>query len=225
MRAIGWKRIAVYIAGTVVLGALGSGLWEIALKPGGRWVGRALLTVATLGSGYLKDQVYIEAAKGYHESSANQSFSLINLILFWLCSAVIVFGFQLANKTVREVKRLCVEEGAEAGSTEKLDALIDDIFRKIKQVRVMLWTLVFVCLLLIGDETAHQLEAAAADDAYTYFSQSLTICRPFIDPHQAQMLESRFTSIRGRADYVSVADELKRIASANGLRLPPFNPW
>ena len=35
---INWKKGIPWIAGTVVLGAIGSGIWEIALKPGLIWV-------------------------------------------------------------------------------------------------------------------------------------------------------------------------------------------
>lgn len=62
--SIAKNKIVATIVGTLVLGALGSGLWDVVVKPGGRWMGRAILTAATLGSSGVKDAVYREAAKG-----------------------------------------------------------------------------------------------------------------------------------------------------------------
>jgi hypothetical protein len=43
--------------------------------------------------------------------------------------------------------------------------------------------------------------------------------------HEAQMLESRYAAIRGRADYIIIVNDLKRIADSNHLKLPDFDPW
>jgi len=43
-----WKKVVLGIVGTIVLGAFGSGLWDVGLKPVGQWLGRAILDVATL---------------------------------------------------------------------------------------------------------------------------------------------------------------------------------
>ena len=72
-----WKKVTLGIVGTIVLGALDSGLWELAFKPAGQWLGNGILTAATLGSSVLKDQIYIEAAKGYQDESANTTLRLL----------------------------------------------------------------------------------------------------------------------------------------------------
>src|SRR5271167_1724021 len=72
-----WKKVVFGIFATVLLGAFGSGLWEIALRPVGLWLGKAILTGATLGSAVVKDRIYVEAAKGLHEANALQLFGLL----------------------------------------------------------------------------------------------------------------------------------------------------
>jgi hypothetical protein len=56
------KRAALSIFSTVVLGAVGSGLWEV-VKPlvTGSWTG--LLTLATLGLDTVRDHMYAQAAQ------------------------------------------------------------------------------------------------------------------------------------------------------------------
>ena len=64
-----------------------------------------------------------------------------------------------------------------------------------------------------------------ANRAYNFFSQSMTICRPYMEERQAQMLASRFAGIQRRADYIDIIDELRRIAASNHRQLPDFEPW
>jgi hypothetical protein len=46
-----------------------------------------------------------------------------------------------------------------------------------------------------------------------------------MDANATELLESRYASIQGRADYVAVINDLRRIAESNHLKLPNFNPW
>ena len=56
------RRKLFSIVGTIVLGALGSGLWEL-LKPLGTTAWDAMLTVSTLGLDSLKDGLYQSASR------------------------------------------------------------------------------------------------------------------------------------------------------------------
>jgi hypothetical protein len=73
----GWKKVVLGLIATIILGAVGSGLWDLAGKPATQWFGQAILTGATLGSSAIKDATYREAAKGFHEASA---LALVGLI-------------------------------------------------------------------------------------------------------------------------------------------------
>jgi hypothetical protein len=85
--------------------------------------------------------------------------------------------------------------------------------------------LALLFFLLSGAYLVDYLKANAASEACTFFTQSIAICKPYIDDHESKVLESRFASIRGRADYMSVMDELRQIAASKSLQLPDFNPW
>jgi len=60
------RRLA-WLAGAVLLGALGSGLWDLFLKDALFWLGTKSLAVATFGFQRIRDTAYIEAAKGHRE--------------------------------------------------------------------------------------------------------------------------------------------------------------
>src|SRR5260370_37201259 len=61
-----WKW-ALAILGTILLGALGSGLWDAIFRPLLPWLGELLLNVGTLGLEQLRDGIYVEVARGTYE--------------------------------------------------------------------------------------------------------------------------------------------------------------
>jgi hypothetical protein len=69
------------------------------------------------------------------------------------------------------------------------------------------------------------MENQEASRLYTYYRQSLTICRPYMSEQQALMYESRFAALRSRDQYLAIVNDLKRVADSNDLRLPDYHPW
>jgi hypothetical protein len=206
----GWKSVVLGTFVTIFLGAVESGLWEIALKPGGYWFCHAVLTAATFGSKYLKDQVYLEAAKGNHEVIAENSTHAIGLILFCLAGAII--GYAIAKLKSPNLN---------SDETTKLSSLRHKI--KIELFHNLSVILCIIYILVIY--SVGELKVSAANQAYTYFRQSTDICRPYISEHQTQQFESRFAALRSRDEYVEITNELKQIAASNHLNLPEFKPW
>jgi 4-hydroxybenzoate polyprenyltransferase len=60
----------LWLLGMILIGALGSGLWEGFLKQSLMWVGTFILDIATLGLNSLRDGMYLDAAKGTYERTA-----------------------------------------------------------------------------------------------------------------------------------------------------------
>jgi hypothetical protein len=220
MQVSAWKKVALGAVATVLLGALGSGLWDLALRPGGQWLGHAILTGVTLGSGYMRDQVYVEAAMGYHEESAMQSSSMLFALMFWFCAA---FAGLMLGMTSRKGTPKTLE--AEKDAQPAIDTQEIKVRGPGKGLRVSFCFFVVGSLLSLGGHLTIMLKTEAANSAHTYFVQSLTICRPYLEVREAQILESRFASIRGRTDYIAITSDLVRIAELNHLKLPYFKPW
>jgi len=204
-----WKKIAATILGTLLLGALGSGLWEIALKPFTQWCGTTILTIATLGSTAIKDDNFREAAKGLHEASSLQLFWLVILGLIGLTSGF--HGYVIGRRSARK-------ETPKVSGNDALERLIQKRYRY--QLTLAGCGFLVACLLFIS-----YLKLLQANNAYTFLAQSMSICRPYMDDQQAHILESRFASITGRADYIAVTDELRHIAASKHRKLPDFKPW
>ena len=210
------KSVVVGIVVTIVLEALGAGLWDIAVKPGGSWFWHAILTYATFGSKVLKDNVYLEAAKGNHEAVS-------------LLSVLILSGFVgMASGGVSSVflsprmRRNRTHSTSPDGSIEKTLWIepFAPVIRRFVPVAVAA-----LGLLILGSYVVMTLRVATANDLYTNFEQSLDICRPYLTEHQAQVLKSRYAALRTREEYVAITNEMGQVADSNHLRLPDFKPW
>lgn len=219
MQLSNWKKFSLGILATIVLGAIGSGFWELGLKPFAQWLARILLRVLTLGSNAIRDEIYREAAKGQHEMGA--------LHLYWLALMVFIIpcSFFLGTISGRRSSRKLREELSALDISQKGVAL-DETLERLKS---HLYRLQFVCLGLVlivwSIEAVGYLEVAQANAACTFFEQSVTICRPYMDDQQTRTLQSQFASMNRREEFVNIVQELETIASSHQRKLPEFTPF
>jgi hypothetical protein len=218
-----WKKICGTIVGTLLLGALGSGLWDLALHPAAQWCGTAILTVATLGSSAIKDDNFREAARGLHEASSLQLFWLLVLGLSAFCSGFLGYASGKQNASKESPKLL--ERYEKLDDATRLPILKNDILALKKKLYAVKLALVAFGFLVSSILFINYLKLLQANNAYIFFTQSMSICRPYIDDQQARMLNSRFASVTGKPDYIAVTEELRRIAASNQRKLPDFKPW
>src|ERR1035437_392134 len=144
-----WKQIVLGFLGTILLGAVGSGFWELGLKPVFQWLGRILLTAVTLGSNTVRDDIYKEAGKGLHETSSLQLYWLVILSLFLMCSYVL--GVASSGRGSRKFRKDLDEFEDQAKLTvleEKLASLKHQIY--IAQILLFWSILLFTSFQLIN---------------------------------------------------------------------------
>ncbi len=231
MRVNGWKKWLIGTIGTIAIGAVGSGIWDLALKPIVQRTGQLILTVATLGSATVKDEIYREAAKGLHEAASQESLILITW-LFMISAVILWVIFLLRLKEdpfdTEEPKTFRTAEEAEA-ETIRLKAEIASMRAASvglrKRTRIVALCLLVELLLVGGGQSISALKITEANRAYTFFAQSMVICGPYIDDQKGRILKSRFALIQGRAGYIDVTNSLRKIAQLNHLQLPNFRPW
>lgn len=190
------KKSSLVIIGTVLLGALGSGFWEVALRPFLTWSASILLDVATLGLTTLRDGLYVDAAKGSYERA---SFMTLSVLFGLLSGMVTVVGLSIISppKTPSSV-----DKAKRSKWFPFLAALAITIFFIIQSVRV-----------------GYIIRAS------NYLNQLERIVAPFVSDNQMRSLDSRVASMRSRADFVSVSDEMEQIVKSKNIQPPEFNAY
>jgi len=192
---------ALAVVITMVLGALGSGIWIWIFEPVVLWSARAALSLLTLGSNALSDAVYIRISKGWSNG--------IDIVLFSLLPAAVA-GYSLF---------LTIRRRWSVGAPPRPSFQARPQHRRFRAG--LLGALWLEAGLLIGI-TAY---FSYTNTARVHFHQSFAIVAPYLDEKQEELITSRFAQVKGRGDYVALIQELEHVARENDLTLPDFVVW
>ena len=216
------RKWTLAILGTVFLGAVGSGLWDVFFKPVLFRGTDVLLTIVTLGLSVVKDSAYQKISLGFREEPSALSHTLLVLGLTTL--VLISYGLTVAMTNER-ARRLRVR-GMSADERERWEANHGGKLDRLeKQLTKLVHPLGLSGLLAASFLLVQSLLGAYCNAAIAHYRQSLAICRPYLEPGEADVIESRFALIRSKDDYVGVLARLDEVADANGVELLEFEPW
>src|ERR1017187_8007695 len=217
---------ALGIVGTLVLGALGSGLWEIGGKPIGQTILSGILTAVTFGSTALKDSIYQEAAKGNHEGASLDIWLTLVVVYVGLLALLVTWNFSETSRLYKHFKSLeAAVTGQETNVGEEFLSLAREVTPKLRLLKKLGVVVTCAAVFLAGSKLTDTIKMMASNAAYTFFDQSFVICRPYLDEHTAQVIKSRYAQVHTRDDYIVIVQNLRSIATSNHLRLPSYEPW
>ncbi|MCW5205993.1 hypothetical protein VU08_03550 [Desulfobulbus sp. F5] len=214
------------ILGTIVLGAIGSGLWSLLLEPISVWAGRTLFTIATLGLEALRTNVYVAVAKGLHEEAS------LAILLFLIFVSLGILGYYSGRMHGR---RHAEREIASIVAKIKSDTLDEKDRRnriqkelverkdKIYAETSISTTLGLICIIVFCNFQLFIL--FYTNSAITHFRQCYSICEPFITEQQAKEFRSQFALVESRTDYVVLLQDICNIADKNGKKCPKFTAF
>jgi hypothetical protein len=219
MRSIFSVRNVLALLGAIVVGALGSGIWDILFKPAFVWLGTALLDVATLGKQSLVDGIYLEVAKGRYERAGSAVYELLISVFCAVTISVPILGLiSVAGfRALRDTSQ-GIEPGAGLFAKKHREFILQ------RFPHIMLVSLVIQGLL------AGTLAIATARMSYTirasnFLDQSQRIIAPVITPDERLLMASVVARMRSKDDFDKVVDRMRVIAKAHELNLPDFSPY
>lgn len=204
-------KVVLGVAATIVLGAVGSGVWELVFSPSFTWLGRSLLTVVTLGLESVSDAIYVDVAKGHHELPSLIVYNLLGTIILMS----LLFGFFVIQNSLLRSK---FRQSPEGKTPEQLKGL------KRRADYLLIWLLLvmtFLCTTVFVRSVMHTY----TNIAVTYFNQCLTIVLPYVSPEEERRLRSEFARISSRKNYEQLVNELREHATSNSIQLPEFSIW
>lgn len=208
--ATGNRRWTTGVLGTVVLGIVGSALWDLALRPAFYSTRNALLNLTSFGIESARNSAYVEAARGFHEHAAN---AWLNMFSGLEMGAAIITLFVAFAPLDMLRKRIL---GAENG---------DDLDARVHRTRRVIQILAVILLVLFGWLTGEQLRNSYAITAAGHFEQLDAVIAPFSSTQQRAIWRSEFAQVTTRDDYVAITTQMEVVARQHSLRVPEFEPW
>jgi hypothetical protein len=216
-----WQWLA-WLVGVLFLGALGSGLWDLFLKPSTLRLHRGLLTFrARIVKGF-EDSVYANVAKGFHEHPSVHTFlwshSLMGVSFLILCIcllASIPFSFRL-NEVIARNGALPQTFPSQAPFLSPLPPWL------IVSVGIVGAVVCFgFAFQILAFQSGIHYEVLAV----AHYKQLRRIVAPCISVTEMLVIDSDFSQIRNREGYQAVIQTLTQLAVGAGKNVPKFDIW
>jgi hypothetical protein len=194
------------ILGTLLLGVLGSALWEAVRNPL-TWVSSVLLSLVTLGLDSLRDSIYRDAAAQVPERAGTTILSMA----LGLISGVAIGSIRLRWAASRLFKDDDINTEINSQSVK--------LRQRSRSKSILPWLLftLLATVLILGNREIYVVRASA------YINQLQQIASPFISNEHAKSLRSSFAQVQTRAEYVSLVESLLSVIKNNNAHAPIFS--
>lgn len=206
---------ALSIAITIILGAIGSGLWDAALKPLGSKLGGFVFKVLTLNAKRSRDKVYLNAAMGHHELPSLYVFLIVVMVATapLVASQIKLYSLMFEVNDAIDVQIGCADREIENLQECRKEALRDRISSGL--YIASLFSIFFVVLIFYRFMSINRTNLVI-----TYYNQSIKSIRPFVAEEEFQFLERDFSLMKGKVDFDHIMERLDRVAKDNNVSLP-----
>lgn len=194
------KKIVLGGVATILLGAIGSGVWEYMLKPISSFSSEFVLNFISFGINNFKDKIYLEIAKNLHEGVGMSILILVTSVLSGFILAYLILF--LARKFIRSyIEKTIVQENKD----KKM------FFYKI----FISFYMIFAASFFLEDV----IRTGYINKSITKYNQLLIITRPYMGEGDAYKINSSFALIKNKLDYDLIIKNLIQIAEENKLNI------
>lgn len=195
-----------WLAGAILLGAIGSGFWDLFLKHAAIWAFAKIFSGATFGFTRLRDMPYTNAAKGYRELS-----SLTLLLLVAFAPIVAYFTEQVRHPIYNLFGLKDLERMSPSDANERVARFV--------RGGTFMMGIVSVILAL------QMYQLVFSNSLIAHFNQSLAICAPVLKDSAEKKFRQRFAQMKNKPNYESIMADLQTVANENKLELPVNDKW
>jgi hypothetical protein len=225
------RRTPWAVAGVIVLGAMGSGLWDLIAKPGLSHFGRFVLNVVTLGSQSARNAAYLSAA--LDPTPLSSLFIIHLLVMVPIFPVIFVFLAEfvlplVSGRLKREVEGVMNDD--ENKKEEEKRSQVDVIFKGrrrhlylVRRAAAVLTILFSLALFGMGYVASKVINQSVL--IWRVFNANVKICGPYLSDPQEKRLRALFAAMKSRSDYKVIEDELQDIAKRNGILLRDEKLW
>ncbi|WP_269517426.1 hypothetical protein [Alteromonas sp. BMJM2] len=194
-----------WVLGTIILGALGSGLWELLISDLFSWLSLTSLELAShIFSGF-RDDLYKGVSDGAVVSFLKLPATLIAIAMVMVPVFLFLRIFILSSFYQND------DEQAENGQSKK---------RFITSRRFLASTMAIIIVTYFSIAFRYIYTAKAAN----FIEKSVDILAPHISVEKRLNLISNYKSIVDSSDYINVYSELRKLEKKHQVTLPDFEP-
>jgi len=204
---------------TILLGAIGSGLWDAALKPYGAKFTNFLYSVVTFNLKKTRDSDYESAAMGHHELPS--LYILLFLLIIMVVPLFISPSLYLISSKFPEISSV---ESSECKSKppEEKRACLRLAIKSNSGTALLYLTIPSIFLSVIIFRRFHSVNKSNL--IVTYFYQALRSIRPLIDENKYHIYEQQFSLMRTEEDFNKLIAEIHDCMLKNNLSSPNYKP-
>ncbi|MDN5068036.1 hypothetical protein [Aliarcobacter butzleri] len=203
--------ITLCILGSILIGALGSGVWEYLLKPFFSHSINFILDVSTLGMDKFKNSIYEEVSQGFSEKNSISTYSFITMIyLGFLFTMILILFRKIKNKKIN----LDEEDNAPKEFNNSYQKLIK-IFYILSSLSILLFMIIMV----------QNIKLQYINTSIIYYKQLLNIVAPYLSEQEIKIYNSKFSLIKNKEEYEKLVDELYDISYDNKLEFKKRDIW
>ncbi len=211
-------KLGLTVVGAILVGALGSGLWDAVLRPVFRALSYGILDLASFGWQSYRSGVYREIAE------KSPTTNLDTLYCVGLLVSMIVFAMLLTLFNVRPRIRP-VKPETEAERNESSKKIIRRWVLRPFFHPVPFYLYIAFLVVLITMPMVMFARNSYVTRAISHYEQDLRIAAPYVDVGRREIIESQFSQIQDRKGYTDVVGQLEKVAREHGQFVPEFKPW
>lgn len=203
--------ITLGIFGSILIGALGSGVWEYLLKPFFSHSINFILDVSTLGMDKFKNSIYEEVSKGFSEKNSISTYSFITMIYLGFLFMMILILF-------RKIKNKKINLDEEDNAPKELNNSYQKLIRRfyiLSSLSILLFMIIMV----------QNIKLQYINTSIIYYKQLLNIVAPYISEQEIKIYNSKFSLIKNKEEYEKLVDELYDISYDNKLEFKKRDIW
>jgi len=221
------KKVIWAALGTIFLGAIGSGVWEIFARPGLSKFGRLVLSIVTLGSQTVQDSAYSTAALDPTPvAPLLMVFALSFFPLFLAISSGTMWLQVRSAEKMRAARKSHGGEGPAAHSGEPPERFNTLEFRNsIWDSRKFALGMLLMMSIIFGGCVIGIFVLNQAVLIRRVFTANVAICAPYMSESEEERIWADFAAVATKAEYLPIDGKLRSIASQNGASLLGYSVW
>lgn len=224
-------KVGLALLSTILVGAIGSGLWELGMKPSLQYFGQKFLDTITLGSTTMKDNAYLAAAldqtaipavRVYEIVSAFAMVPLLILIVFESFKNQRLRRYFLRTETARDKHK---DSTATESSSQQPEDTSDRMLIKDKTLIIVERTVICWIVLSVVFVSVQSLIHNQSLLIWRSFHADLRQCAPYMTSSDEELIEAQYAAMKSKSDYAIILGRLRDIAKQHNIKLHSEKLW